>query len=158
MAVTNSPSNKLKHLLQQVTTDYPDISFSESEKSFWDSKNKTIFYNPTSDHADWSLLHEIGHMVNQDISYKLDVQLLIMESKAWQRAVKIGKKYGTVIEQDYIEDCLDSYRDWLHKRSTCPECKQTGIQDNHGIYNCVNCGDSWKVSISRFCRSYRRKI
>ena len=158
MAVTSLQNNQFDFLLQQFKADFPVISFIRSTSTYWDPKNQTVHYNPDQKNPHWSLLHEIGHMESGHSSYNMDIQLLIMEKDAWSKAKVLSEKYNIPIDNDYIEDCLDSYRDWLHKRSLCPKCKQTGVQTDELLYYCVNCRQQWKVSISRFCRSYRRTI
>lgn len=58
--------------------------------------------------------------------------------------------------EDHIQDCLDSYRDWLHKRSLCPDCRLSSIQINERTYACIFCHKQWHVTAERFCRPYRR--
>lgn len=158
MGATNLHDKTLRYFLQQIRTDYPNVRIENSEKSYWDPVEQIIYFNPDQQNPIWSLLHEVGHMKRGHSKYSLDIELLIMETEAWQSAKELSAKYDIELDNDYIEDCLDSYRDWLHKRSMCPRCKQTGVQSNQLLYTCLNCGSKWKVSISRFCRSYRMQI
>ena len=144
-------------LLQQIRIDYPVITFMLSSESRWEPRSKTIFYNPKQDRPEWSLLHELGHMQAQHSSYSSDVQLLAMELEAWELAKVIAKDYSISVDQGRIDECMDSYRDWLHKRSSCPRCHQTGVQGTTQVYRCPNCHEQWSVSSSRFCRPYRKK-
>lgn len=148
---------KHKHFLQQIKTTYSDISFVESNKSSWNPDHRTIYYDPTSEHVEYSILHELGHMIAAHQTYKTDVELLKMELQAWDEAKKIAPGLGINIDQEHIEDCIDSYRAWLFKRSACPRCNQTGSQDTEGEYRCTNCASRWQVSKERFCRPYRKK-
>lgn len=152
------PDKKLEHIKQRLCADYPDILIIESQKSYWNPQTRTIYYNPNHSHPIWSLLHEVGHMVSGHINYSGDVELLMMEAEAWKTAKVIAKKYGIIIDQDHIEDCLDSYREWLYRRSKCPGCGLNGLQSEPTQYTCPNCTTIWKVSKSRFKRSYRRTI
>jgi lipopolysaccharide biosynthesis regulator YciM len=34
---------------------------------------------------------------------------------------------------------LDTYRDWLHRRSACPECGLTRYQTVDGRWHCPGC-------------------
>ena len=159
MAVTSLQSNNnRKTLLQRFRKEYPDILFVPSDNTYWDSEKKTIFYQLSSENFLWSVLHELGHAQQQHSTYKNDLQLLIMEKEAWSAAKELGNKFQVKFDENYVEDCLDSYRDWLHRRSLCPVCNQTGIQNDSLQYICLNCKSKWEVSISRFCRSYRRTI
>jgi hypothetical protein len=147
----------IKNILECIQTDYPDIIIKKAHKSWWDGSSRTIYYDPSQNNVEWSLLHELGHMLANHTNYLTDVQLLQMEVEAWENAKKIAEQYEIAIDQEHIEDCIDSYRDWLHKRSTCPDCHQTGLQDKERLYRCHNCGKKWSVSESRFCRPYRKK-
>ena len=144
-----------EQILQRIMKDYSGVVFVESTKSWWDPQARHIYYNPTQQNAVWSLLHEIGHMHCEHNSYGNDLELVKMEAEAWAVAKTLAQKYTVEIDAEYVEDCLDSYRDWLHKRSTCPRCTQTGLQRDDATYKCVNCQEQWRVSKSRFCRSYR---
>jgi hypothetical protein len=59
-----------------------------------------------------------------------------------------------IIDEEHIQNCLDTYRDWLHKRSTCPRCDSHGLQTSEQ-YKCYNCRAVWRVGNERFCRAYR---
>lgn len=154
----NSPDKTLNELIDVLEHDFPGLSILLSEKSYWDPQNRTIFINPSQLNPTWSLMHEIGHMKLNHTQYKFDVELVLLETQAWSESRKISPQYGINIDTEYIEDCLDSYRDWLHRRSLCPECGLNGIQDNSLAYNCLNCANKWRVGKSRFCRAYRMKI
>lgn len=157
MVVTNSQSKIVSLILQQIVSDYPDINFEVAQTTHWQPDSNTIFYDSSNKNVIWSLLHELGHMKAEHKNYGYDLELLIMESEAWEKAVTLAKKYGVIIDKDHIEDCLDTYRNWLHKRSSCPSCEMTSSQNDSGMYACINCSQEWKVSKSRFCRSYRIK-
>lgn len=139
-------------------TDYPSVTFEKAVSSKWEPVTNTISYNSQQPDVIWSILHEIGHMEAQHSAYRFDIQLLTMETEAWTIAKKLAKKYRYSLDDDYVQDCLDSYRDWLYKRSSCPLCKQAGIQNDTSTYKCINCGKLWKVTMSRFCRAYRKSI
>lgn len=147
---------KFKLLVLQLQTDWPNVNFIESSESRWSPEELTVFYKSNTKNCTWSLLHELGHMLCGHTSYRSDIDLLRMELEAWEKAKQYGINYNVIIQQDYVEKCLDSYRDWLHKRSTCPTCSQTGIELNSGKYSCINCKGNWLVSQNRFCRAYRK--
>ena len=84
--------------------------------------------------------------------------LLKLEVEAWEKAKEVALKLDIKIDPNHIEDCLDTYRDWLYKRSVCPKCSNKSLQQsdfNH--YECFNCHMRWRVTTSRFCRTYRMK-
>lgn len=148
----------MPNLLQQLRKDYPDLTFVLSSSSYWSPKEKIVHHEAANTHreADWKLLHETAHGILGHQAYKTDFELLLLEAAAWQKAAELAKNYQIAIDTEHIEDCLDSYRDWLHGRSTCPTCLANGLQTTPRTYECLNCGATWQVSHSRFCRAYRR--
>lgn len=157
MDVMSSPATALhnKLIIDYVSQHFPEVQIASADHSYWNPESRTIYISKTAEQPDYSLMHELGHIMSQHTTYKSDVSLLRMEVEAWARARSLAAELGMTIDTEHIEDCMDSYRDWLHKRSTCPACTQTGVQSKHGAYSCLNCGKSWRVSMSRFCRSYR---
>lgn len=148
----------MNSLLKKLKRDYPELTFTATKEFCWSPKTQEISYNSeavNSRTGTWSLLHEIGHAIAKHNTYNSDFELLQLEATAWEEGRKIGKNYGYDIDANHIEDCLDTYRDWLHQRSACPKCNNRSFQQNNRQYSCFNCGTSWSVSPSRFCRPYR---
>lgn len=158
MAVTNLPSNTANKLLQMCHKSFPELSFKLAGSFYWSPKTRTVFYDQNqlaSAPGQWALLHEVAHGQLDHQQYHNDFELLMFELAAWEAAKEAGVRLGLKIDQDHIEDCLDSYRDWLYARSTCPACRLNSLQISPQEYRCLNCNNSWKVSASRFCRPYR---
>lgn len=146
--------NELVLKLQQY---YPDITFVEGTVFHWSPQNKQVHYISSNEpQGIWSLLHESGHALLGHTSYTSDMQLLKKEVAAWQKAKEIGSQFAVEISEDHVQDCLDSYREWMHKRSTCPTCQLKGFQESSETYKCLNCKTTWHVTLERFCRPYRR--
>jgi len=146
----------MEALISQLRQDYPDIVFTQSHVASWSPSTQQVSYNDHKEEvAAWSILHEIGHALLGHASYNSDVELLYKEREAWNEAKRLASKYHLIIDNDYIEDCLDTYRDWLYKRSTCPTCRRQGLQQSRMQYRCVNCDSGWSVTTQRFCRPYR---
>jgi len=149
---------QMKKLITQLKELEPDVNFVESDTFRWSPRGKTIFYiedeNPDPK-APWTLLHEFAHAALEHKSYETDIELIKLESEAWSKAKEIGQKFGYEISEDHIENCMDTYRDWLHLRSKCPLCSNHSLQKSSGIYYCFNCTHAWSVTTSRFCRPYR---
>ena len=147
-------------VIEKLTNSYPSISVKPSNTYYWSPKDMTVYYDKenTSLEGVWALLHESGHALLGHKQYYTDIELLKMEVEAWGEAEKITDKLSLKkdIDEDHIQDCLDSYRDWLHKRSLCPDCSLSGIQTKPEMYTCVFCHNTWKVSSDRFCRPYRK--
>lgn len=138
----------------------PDIDFIQGDNFCWSPSERKIIYDPTktNNEGNWALLHETGHALLGHLSYKSDYELLKMEISAWEKAKDLAAKLGLSIDEEHIQQCLDSYRDWLNRRSTCPTCGTKALQkDIANDYSCFNCHTCWQVSPSRFCRSYRSR-
>ncbi len=160
MGATNQPNKQMKKLINRLKVEYPGVNFELGDRFTWSPEHQTVFYKASTpaDIVDsWSLLHEVGHAILKHNNYKTDFELVQMEAAAWQKALALSKKYEVKIDQDHVQDCLDTYRDWLHKRSLCPECSLSSLQIDEKTYKCLNCSAQWQVSKSKLCRSYRRK-
>lgn len=149
---------RMQKILTSLQTQFPHLRFTAGNQFCWSPETSEIFYRRNADgkHATWSLLHETGHALLEHASYKADFELIRLEVAAWQRALTLAKSLNIKIDEDHIQDCLDTYRDWLYKRSICPNCLTKCLQqDDHAHYRCFNCHTLWRVSASRFCRAYR---
>jgi len=149
----------MHNLLPKLTADFPGITFRTGATFRWSSKDKRIVYRADFSKEPaglWSLLHEVGHAKLDHSTYQSDFELLQMEVAAWEAARELAQTYGHQIDPDHIQDCLDTYRDWLHRRSTCPTCGVRSLQETARQYACFNCDTRWNVSASRFCRPYRK--
>jgi hypothetical protein len=149
----------MEKLLNSLRKHYPTLDFTAGDMFCWSPQTKEIIYkdrNGVSEHADWSLLHETAHALLGHQTYSADIELVKIEMAAWQKAKELGKEFDIVIDEDHIENCLDTYRDWLYRRSICPVCTTKCLQQKDiEHYRCFNCHTIWKVSPSRLCRSYR---
>lgn len=136
-------------LVPKLTTDFPDIAFVAGATFHWHPEKLTVTYVTASNDID-SLLHEVAHAILGHQDFKRDVELIEMERDAWRYATTtLAPRYGHTITPEIIEDSLDSYRDWLHARSTCPTCKATGIQTKQHTYKCLACMSEWTVNDAR---------
>ncbi|MDQ3123673.1 MAG: hypothetical protein M3Q14_03255 [bacterium] len=150
----------MKRLLEQLREDYPIIQFVHGDAFYWSPIGRKVTYDASSQQpgiATWTLLHEVSHGILGHTQYQSDFELVKLEVEAWSQAEKLAKHYDIVINHDHIQDCLDTYRDWLHRRSTCPTCGVISMQKDQKSYQCLNCNTNWQVSSSRFCRPYRRR-
>lgn len=148
----------MQKLLEALRSSLPAITFTSGDKFYWSPETHQVFYKIDGgvDKDEWALLHETGHALLGHASYRTDVELLKMEIAAWGKAHELGQQFGITIDENHVQDCLDTYRDWLHARALCPTCKTRCLQNNSGHdYRCHNCHTSWKVTPSRFCRPYR---
>lgn len=160
MTTPSKTTLSVSGLLERIRKDYPDIEFVEANRFSWHAGKRNVSYKITAEHdvrSVWALLHELGHALLNHADYSSDVELLQIEVAAWQKAHSLASNYAISIDEDYVQDALDSYRDWLHLRSTCPNCYERSLQINTRTYRCHNCNTEWHVTRSRLCRPYRRK-
>ncbi|HSW85150.1 MAG TPA: hypothetical protein VLF79_00850 [Candidatus Saccharimonadales bacterium] len=151
-------AGSLAQLITQLQNHFPKLKYTPGQQFSWSPETSEIFYKKTAhgQQAIWSLLHETGHAALRHTAYKADFELLRLEIAAWEEARNLAKTLNIVIDEDHIEDCLDTYRDWLYKRSICPKCTNKSLQQGDYIhYRCFNCHTVWRVSANRFCRAYR---
>lgn len=162
MAAMTMPEKNLtmNDVINRISKLYPDLKFKASSRSYWSPSTRDIFYqdNTDSEIHIWTLLHEVGHAIRGHMSYDADYKLLRLEIEAWEEAKILASKLDIKIAPGHIEDCLDTYRDWLYRRSVCPTCSSKCFQQSDfKHYQCYNCHTVWKVTPSRFCRAYRAK-
>jgi len=146
---------------KSIINDFPGVTFKSGARFVWSPTDRTVYYEEnrlTSQEGAVTLLHEISHSLLNHFSFKSDLELLQMEVAAWSKARDLASKYEIPLEEDYIDDCIESYRQWLYKRSMCVECGTNSLQDEQGVYHCHVCGLQWLVPKSQLCRVQRRKI
>lgn len=150
--------HSIKSALKLIKKLLPDIALKTDEDFRWSAAEQTIYYPADAGNINdvYQLLHEAGHAALGHDNYRRDIQLLRMEREAWDYASdSLAPLLKLKIDSEFIEASLDSYRDWLHERSTCPTCSQNGIQINKNTYQCLNCRCSWRVNDARQCQLKR---
>lgn len=147
-------------LIHKLKTEYPQFVFFATDTFLWDPKTKTISFQMDSPQASLLLLHELGHALLEHDDYRRDVELVAMESAAWEKAQELAQIYDIRYNDDDAQDHLDTYREWLHARSTCPNCTATGYQTGEWHYRCLACTHEWRVNEARVCalRRYSKKL
>lgn len=144
-------------LIAKLKEDFPELYFKPGETFHWNAPSSTVYYQVDSLDTS-SLLHELAHAILNHQSFTRDVQLIEYEQAAWHHASEIlAPRYGITITAQQIEDSLDTYRDWLHARSSCPQCNATGLQIKNQLYSCLACRTQWKANDARLC-GLRRTI
>ena len=118
-------------LVTRLQNDYPMFEFVASDKARWSPTEQKIYYTNDSQ----------------------------IEREAWNVAIELAPTYGLNIDNDVVERALDTYRDWLHQRSLCPKCGQTGIQNIKTLsYSCPNCQRAWRATAGKNTRLKRLSI
>jgi Zn finger protein HypA/HybF involved in hydrogenase expression len=145
-------------LLPKLKKAYPSLKFESGSSFRWSPSKKTVYYDEKEDTQWVILIHELAHGLLGHADYSKDVQLLNMERKAWDKALEVAVGFHETISEDTIEAHLDSYRDWLHKRSSCPHCQAIGLQIKKQVYSCPACHHEWRVNEARTCGLKRYAI
>lgn len=148
----------MSSLIHKLKNDFPTITFFESDQFSWSPPSLTVSYNPELPHASQLLLHELSHGLLEHHDYQRDVELLAMETAAWEKAKQLADDYSVRLSESVVQPHLDTYRDWMHARSTCPECTATGYQTARAHYSCPACGHEWRVNEARICGLKRYKL
>lgn len=124
--------------LLRIKADFPDFVFREGKK-FAFRPPKTIILGSEETFSGLLLLHEVAHAVLGHRTFKMDAERLKMEAAAWEKASELAEEYGIGVDEVFIQGELDTYRDWLHKKSRCPSCGLTRFQTPDGQYHCPRC-------------------
>lgn len=146
----------ISSLVANLIQDYPSIRFTAGSDFLWNPTDQTVFYvKDAPDGADL-LLHETAHALLGHATFTRDIELLKIERQAWQYAEEhLAPHYGIVLDEAAAEAALDTYREWIHRRSLCPQCQLNGIQESRDHYRCVHCHQRWRVNQARNCRLKR---
>lgn len=144
-------------LIKNLKNDFPQFIFKESSSFLWSHNDNTIYY--TNDNNDFSFLfHELSHALLNHVEYNRDIELVAMEREAWDKAKEIALNYDVILDDDYIQSNLDTYRDWMHERSTCPKCSASGMQIKKKSYKCLACNHQWLVNEAKTCALRRYNL
>ncbi|MFZ2544840.1 MAG: hypothetical protein WAW80_02590 [Candidatus Saccharimonadales bacterium] len=151
--------HSINSLLNHLRRDYPEFSFEPADEFWWSAKKQTIFFESTSDSSKEFILHELSHAIMSHSGYEYDIDLIKIERDAWEYAkTTLAPKYQVIIDEEIIQNNLDTYRTWLHTRSSCPECNTTGLQTNDQHYRCLSCGHTWRTNEARVCALRRYSL
>ena len=132
----------MQNLIKKIASDHPELQIEHGER-FQFSPPNHLYYSDADEQPELLLLHELGHFLIGETDYSTDIELLEIEAKAWAKARELCGKYRIEYDEDFAEDHIDSYRDYLHYSSLCKNCQLAGYQDNSGNYHCALCGATW---------------
>lgn len=147
-------------LVKRLRADFPQFKLVSGQDFYWSPDKQTVFFRPLKTNSDAKvLLHEMSHALLGHKNFSRDINLLKMEREAWTYAKReLSERYEVRIDDEDIEDSLESYRGWLHDRSRCPNCTLTGIQIDGDQYRCLGCSLEWSVNDARRKRLKRTTI
>ncbi len=126
------------NLLERLEKDYPNFRFRNGKK-FAFRPPRTIVLGPNEPFFELLILHEVSHAICKHRDFRTDVERLKMENEAWDKARELARHYDIEINEDLIQEELDTYRDWLHQKSRCPVCGLTRFQTPDSRYHCPRC-------------------
>ena len=148
-------------LIDYLKSTYPDLHFSYAKRFKYRYPNHIYIERPASgpekpqkdpenppiSPANFALqtLHELGHALCKHKDYTESVSRLKIEREAWETAKTVYKNLPNSLKNDikwdenYVEDSLDTYRDWLHTKTKCKTCGLTRYQTPDGHYHCPYC-------------------
>jgi NADH pyrophosphatase NudC (nudix superfamily) len=159
MAAMTLRGKRMDNFINALRQDFPHLQFTEGDAFCWSPVTSEIIYKrglKRTDRAKYSIIHELSHALLDHTKYNTDYELLQLEIAAWEHAKKIAKRYSISIDDNHVQNCLESYRTWIYRRSICPQCGCKSIQsDDATFYQCFNCHSRWLVAASKFCRTYR---
>lgn len=145
-------------LLSRLKSDFPQYIFESGKDFIWSPSKNTIYYNKQNKDGSVFLLHELSHALLDHVNYESDVLLIAMERQAWEETKRLSLIYKVFITDEIIQSNLDSYRDWLHYRSLCPNCNSVGIEISKCFFKCIACSHKWKTNEARTCYLKRYDI
>ena len=126
--------------LAKVKDDYPLIRFVSGRKFAYRPPRTVVIPSDSDESCDsLLLLHEMGHAILKHRDFRTEVGRLKMEVMAWEKAKELATVYEIPIDENLIENELDTYRNWLHQKSRCPNCGLTRFQTPDGVFHCPKC-------------------
>ncbi len=134
------------NILNNLKEIFPNIKQSRGKYYKWNPVDETVYY-PNDEEINFNyLLHEYGHALLHHNDYELAIDLVAMEQEAWLKTIEIADKLNFKIDENLANEAINSYRIWMQKRSTCPNCSNAGIETKKNNYKCLICSCSWKVN------------
>ena len=127
-----------KVLFDKVRQDHPGLRFRRGVK-FLFRPPRTIVLGPEEPGDDLIFMHELGHALSGHRDFRTNIERMRCECEAWEKARELCGKYGVTFDEDFAETELESYRNWLDKKSRCPICGLTRFQTPDGAFHCPKC-------------------
>lgn len=140
-------------ILSDLKSKYPNLNFEVGDQFYWSPSLQTIYYvSPLTSSSDSiNLLHEVAHALLNHASYKKDIDLIKMERDSWDKTVELAPDFGLSVSDDDVSDAMDSYRQWIYRRSLCPSCGASGLEVDNKTFSCIACNSRWTANEARTC-------
>ena len=124
--------------LARIKSDFPEFKFIDGAR-FSFRPPRTVVVGPEEKSDSLLLLHELGHALCGHRDFDTSVRRVKMEREAWDKARELAPLYEVEFDDELVEGELDTYRDWLHKKTCCKKCGLTMFQTPDGVYHCPRC-------------------
>lgn len=152
-------NNHLLQLVQKLQADFPQFQFQAGNQFKFQPDKQIVVYQPQTEQAELLLLHELAHALLQHTDYRFDIELVKMETDAWEYTKnQLLPHYQVAIDADLIDETLETYRDWLYQRSCCPKCGSVGSQTADLSYKCLECSARWRPNDAKFTALRRKQL
>ncbi len=146
---------KDEKFVKLLERDFPEVRFRWRQKKFafrMQNGQPTVFLGQPQPYFALLALHELGHGLSRHYDYSTHIHRIKIECEAWERAKTVFLHYKKMAEddkevseilpewnEDFVQEKMDTYRDWLHVKSKCKKCSSTMYQTNDGKYHCPQC-------------------
>ena len=144
-----------REFVERLDRDFPEVEFRWNRPKFsyqMQNGKKVVFLGGPQPNFSLLALHELGHALCGHESYDTHIARLKIESEAWERANTVFLNYQKQAQdnpdlarilpewdEDFVQEKLDTYREWLHQKSKCKKCGLTMYQTKDGKYHCPRC-------------------
>lgn len=144
----------------ELLAAYPQHNFINSDEFLFDAADDIIYYSEpelSKQRGKVALLHEVAHAELGHFDYSTDIELVIMECRAWQRTRQLASQHDIRCDEHFIRDCLSGYSEWLEERASCPNCQSFSLQ-THDVYQCFRCQLRWRVRLNALDQTHKEKL
>lgn len=132
-----------------IIVAYPQQQFLPAGYFAYDASENIVNYDPErikDNMGKLALLHEVAHSLLGHFHYLFDFELYSMEMDAWNMTRDLAQQHHVQTNEAYIQQCMDSYDNWITERGTCPGCYEFNIQSIPGEFRCYRCKTRWEVN------------
>ena len=138
LAIQNGYSLEQVEFVEELKRDYAGFRYRMGRK-FTFRPPRTVVLGPPEPFLELLVLHEVSHGICGHKDFRMDVMRLKMEVQAWEKAKELASQYSIEVNEELIQEELDTYREWLHQKSRCPQCGLTRYQTMDSLYHCPRC-------------------
>lgn len=141
-----------REFLGRVKGAYPQFCFKAGRKFMFRPRRTIIYEEIAGEEFKLLLLHELGHATLGHFSFKTAVERLAKERDAWEKTRELAEGFGVEFDEEMAQGNLDTYREFLHQKTLCPECGLSTLEIGTEKLFCPGC----QREISSRCSHSRR--